>query len=274
MATFLEEPEEFNEESLQEDEQLETFNTLDPEKDSLGEEEEVDGNVTEEEELPEKYRGKSVTEIVQMHSEAEKLVGRQSSEVGELRKLVDDFVKTNLNSNAQGAKEPEEEIDFFDKPQESINKTIAANPDIQEIKQLRQELLKQEAIGKLNSVHPDFMATAQSEPFQDWVKASKVRTELLVRADSKFDFDAADELLTNWKEKLQVVSQTKDIASKDRGQQRKAASTGSAKGTGESRSKKIYRRSEIMNLMQNDPKRYQQLADELLIAYEEGRVRA
>ncbi len=111
-------------------------------------------------------------------------------------------------------------------------------------------------------------------PFQDWVKASKVRTELLVRADSKFDFDAADELLTNWKEKLQVASQTKDIASKDRGEQRKAASTGSAKGTGESRSKKIYRRSEIMNLMQNDPKRYQQLADELLIAYEEGRVRA
>ena len=262
MATFVEEPEEFNEESLQEDEQLETFNSLEPEEDSLSEEVEADGNVAEEEELPEKYRGKSVTEIVQMHSEAEKLVGRQSSEVGELRKLVDDFVKTNLNSNAQGANEPEEEIDFFDKPQESINRTISANPDIQEIKQLKQELLKQEAIGKLNSVHPDFMATAQSEPFQEWVK------------DSKFDFDAADELLTNWKEKLQVASQTKEIANKDRGQQRKAASTGSAKGTGESKSKKIYRRSEIMNLMQNDPKRYQQLADELLIAYEEGRVRA
>ena len=71
-----------------------------------------------------------------------------------------------------------------------------------------------------------------------------------------------------------MASQTKEIANKDRGQQRKAASTGSAKGTGESKSKKIYRRSEIMNLMQNDPKRYQQLADELLIAYEEGRVRA
>jgi hypothetical protein len=38
---------------------------------------------TPEEEIPEKYQGKSVTDIVRMHQEAEKLLGRQSSEVGE-----------------------------------------------------------------------------------------------------------------------------------------------------------------------------------------------
>ena len=38
--------------------------------------------------LPDKYQGKSTAEIVQMHQEAEKLLGRQSSEVGELRKML------------------------------------------------------------------------------------------------------------------------------------------------------------------------------------------
>ena len=37
--------------------------------------------------VPDKYAGKSVQEIVRMHQEAEKLLGRQSAEVGDLRKL-------------------------------------------------------------------------------------------------------------------------------------------------------------------------------------------
>jgi hypothetical protein len=39
--------------------------------------------------IPDKYQGKSIKDIVQMHQEAEKLLGRQSSEVGELRRIVD-----------------------------------------------------------------------------------------------------------------------------------------------------------------------------------------
>ena len=36
-------------------------------------------------ELPEKYQGKSVEDLVQMHQELEKFSGKQSTEVGELR---------------------------------------------------------------------------------------------------------------------------------------------------------------------------------------------
>jgi hypothetical protein len=117
------------------------------------------------------------------------------------------------------------------------------------------------------------METAQTAEFQSWVQASKVRTELLQRADSLYDFDAADELLSNWKEKSVNAKKAKEVVEKDRGQQRKAASSGSAKGTGESKSKKIYRRSDIINLMQTNPNRYSELADEITIAYSEGRVR-
>ena len=53
----------------------------------------------------------------------------------------------------------------------------------------------------------------------------------------------------------------------------KAASTGNTKGSSEAPSRKIYRRADIIKLMQTDPDRYQQLAPEIRQAYSEGRVR-
>lgn len=275
MATILDTPEEFNEDSLQENEELTTFEEQEPVEDNLEQEEVVQAEEPQEEEdsLPDKYKGKSVAEIVRMHQEAEKLVGRQSSEVGELRKVVDDFIKTNLDNNTHEKQAEVEEIDFFEKPKEAIAQSISSNSDIQEIKQMKIEMERRDALNRLEQAHPNFMETARSEDFIDWVKASKVRTELLQRADSNFDFDAADELLSTWKERTQASTKAKEVVEKDRGQQRKAASSGSAKGTGESKSKKIYRRSDIINLMQNNPARYLELSDEITQAYSEGRVR-
>ena len=58
--------------------------------------EEVEQPQAEEQGLPDKYQGKSLEEVVQMHQEAEKLLGRQSSEVGELRKVVDDYISQTV----------------------------------------------------------------------------------------------------------------------------------------------------------------------------------
>ena len=40
-------------------------------------------------ELPEKYRSKTLEEVIRMHQEAEKLIGKQAQEVGEVRKLAE-----------------------------------------------------------------------------------------------------------------------------------------------------------------------------------------
>ena len=69
----------------------------------------------EEDQIPEKYQGKDIKDIVQMHQEAEKLLGKQSSEVGELRKIVDDFVKTQIEAN-KSPQESVEDLDIFDDP--------------------------------------------------------------------------------------------------------------------------------------------------------------
>ena len=54
-----------------------------------------------EEELPAKYQGKSLQDVVQMHQEAEKALGRQSVKSGNLDKLLTSLSKAKHNSHNQ-----------------------------------------------------------------------------------------------------------------------------------------------------------------------------
>ena len=53
----------------------------------------------------------------------------------------------------------------------------------------------------------------------------------------------------------------------------KSASTGNARGTGQTQRKKQYRRADIIKLMKTDPERYAALSEEIFQAYAEGRVK-
>lgn len=223
--------------------------------------------------VPEKYQNKSIEELVQMHQEAEKLVGKQSSEVGELRKVVDEYIQQQTQLTQQ-MNEPVEEIDFFSEPDKAVSKAIENHPSVREAKQVAQEYRKTTALSQLQSKHPEMNAILQDEKFLEWIKGSNVRTRLLQQADQQFDVEAADELFSTWKERQQMIGTTADAEKSQRKQQIKAASTGSSSGSGERASRKIYRRADIINLMRTDPARYQALSDEILKAYAEGRVKS
>ncbi len=79
--------------------------------------------------LPEKYRTKSLEEVIRMHQEAEKLIGKQAQEVGEVRKLADELLKQSLSSKQQPSQiEDEPEVDFFENPQKAVQKTVDKHP--------------------------------------------------------------------------------------------------------------------------------------------------
>lgn len=261
------------EEELQDGEELATLEEEDTTEQEAPEEptpEEVE--TEEEDDLPEKYRGKSAKDIIRMHQEAEKLLGRQSSEVGELRKLVDNFIQSQTQQ-AANAQEVDEDIDFFEDPQKAVERMLNNHPKFKQTEEMSRMLKQQQITAQLQTNHPDFQDIVADESFGEWVMASKVRQELYKRADNEFDYDAADELLSTWKERKSIVKQTKEHEESARKQQAKAASTGTAKGSGETSRKKIYRRTDIIKLMQNDPQRYLDLADEITLAYSEGRVK-
>lgn len=238
-------------------------------------EEVVEESAEAEEELPEKYQGKDLKEIVRMHQEAEKLLGRQSQEVGELRKTFDEYIKTQLakEEQAHASTTNTQPVDFFEDPQKAVDYAIANHPKIKEAETASQRLRMQEVLARLKAEHPDFTDILKSEDFTKWVAKSKFRTDLLNRLDKLYDFDAAEELLTSWKERQSVVNETVQNETKARKQQVKTASTGDTRGSAEAPSRKVYRRADIMKLMQTDPERYIQLAPEIRQAYAEGRVK-
>jgi len=224
--------------------------------------------------IPEQYRGKSLKEIVQMHQEVEKVMSRHSNEVGELRKIVDEYITTQTPSPApQQNVEPESDIDYFTDPQGAVNRAIENHPKIREAQKYTEDYKKQAALAALGNKHPDMQTILADPRFAEWIKASKIRTQLFVEADQRYNADAADELFSLWKERKVVAQQTANVEKQVRKQQLRAANTGKARGSAESTAKKQYRRADIIKLMKTDPERYQALSNEIFQAYAEGRVK-
>jgi len=225
--------------------------------------------------LPEKYAGKSTAEIARMHQELEKRLGQQSQEVGELRRHFDDYVQTSISAQQSSAPEaPVEEVDFFADPAAAVAKAIENHPTLQQAQAVAAEMAKSQALAKLKASHPDMDTVLKDTGFQEWVKKSEIRTQMYKDADQRYDFAKADELLNLYKERASVVEQTKAVEKQAQKNEIKKASTGTARSNPEGASpKKVYRRRDIIELMNADPKRYEALMPEIMKAYSEGRVK-
>ena len=223
-----------------------------------------------EEDIPDKYRNKSPAELVRMHQEAERMLGRQSGEVGELRKVVDEFV---MSQSTKKEETVDEEIDYFSDPEKAIQQAIEKHPAVQEAQKASMDMKKSSAQAMLKEKHPDMADILTDEKFVSWVGESQFRTNLLRQADRNFDYEAADEIFSLWKDRQSLIGQTVNAEKSSRNSALKAASTGGASGTSETNSKKIFRRADIIKLMKNDPDRYTAMSDEIMLAYAEGRVK-
>jgi hypothetical protein len=259
-------------ETLVEPDQIEA--SLQPEEVSKPEEPEETAPEPEEDELPEKYRGKSAADIAKMHMEAERAMGRQGNEIGELRKVFDDFVKSS--AQAQTAPEPKEvdETDYFVDPQAAVNRQIESHPALQQAQAVAVEMRKAQGVAELTSRHPDVKEVLGSADFQEWVNGSPVRQRLYQEADQQMDVSAADELLSTFKQLKRTAASSEEVSKAARKSAVKNASTGSSRNNPDGQRRgRVYRRSDIRQLMRNDPKRYEELQPEIMLAYAEGRVR-
>ena len=238
----------------------------------VGVEEEPSPEMDNQEEIPQKYHGKSNAELIRMHQEAEKLSGRQGNEVGELRKLVDDYVVNQTVTKPVEEKLTISDVDWIENPDGSVDRKIDNHPAIKKAEQASLKFSQMEVMNKISVAHPDFKDIVADQTFIDWVGKSQARIKKLKQADS-FDFDSADDLFTTWKERQELLGQAKAGADIERKNSLKAGSNGGARGSGEGSKKKFFKRSELLHMMQHDPDRYLANSDAITQAYAEGRVR-
>jgi hypothetical protein len=230
--------------------------------------------------IPDKFSGKSVEDIVKSYQNLEQELGRKSQEIGELRQLSDSFLKAEISRNdgqtsLQSENSTDEtEGDFFEDPNKAVNSLIEKHPKFQEFQEFQARQQQDTSKAQLEQTHPDYVDIVQDSNFQDWVKASTFRTDLFQQAD-RYNYAAADELLTHWKERS-MIDKTAEVQQKQKATRKKNLKAGKTESRVSSEStagKKTYRRADLIRLKQSDPTRYADLADEIFNAYAEGRVK-
>lgn len=227
---------------------------------------------TDDEDIPEKYRGKSIKDVIDMHLNAEKAMGRTNNELGELRKLTDQILQQQLGEDKAAAQKAKLDSDtLLEDPDAAINSAVEANP---RLKQLEAKLTARERADQLaafNRQHPNAGALVNDPTFLAWVDASPTRKRLLQQADQTFDYELASEILTTYEA---LHPSNKEEAEQERQESKRAMSNAkpSASSAGKGK-KRVYKRADLMRLRTVDPDRYEKLQPEILAAYAEGRVR-
>ena len=226
---------------------------------------------------PEKYAGKTLEDVINMHQNVEKAFGRQGQEVGQQRQMIDQLMhKSQANQAAETTEDAVSfEDSFYDDPAKAVNSAIENHPEIVKAREGNVKSAQTANLTQLESTHPDFMAVVGDSNFQKWVGESGIRTELFRRADANYDFNAANELLGTWKQ-ISMIGKTKEVNKQQKESRQKAMrqTSSETRSSGDSvGGKKMYRRSDLIALQRTDPSRYEALGDEIMAAYAEGRVK-
>ena len=233
----------------------------------------------------ERYAGKTMDDVIKMQQEAEKLMSKQSGELGEAkaelreqRQLVKALLEAQRSATETTPNIEESvdfEQDFYSDPADAVNKAIENHPELIEARKERQMQQQQHQVGVLEKAYPDWQDRVADKTFQDWVGSSEIRTEMFRKADSDYRPDYAIELFDMF-DKVNMIDKTKEVQKQEtekRDKALKATSTETRSTSDSIGGKKVYRRSDLINLQVTDPNRYASLADEIQSAYAEGRVK-
>lgn len=153
-----------------------------------------------------RFSGKSVDDVLESYAALESRLGKQSEEIGSLRRMQEQLVDLQLRQSSQpqvaDTAEPVAPItsdDIYENPDEAIGRVVEKRtksqlePIQQELAQLRQERAKAE----LRSKFPTWEQDIRTEEFADWVTQSQFRTSMYNAANGG-DLGAATDLLSGW----------------------------------------------------------------------------
>lgn len=243
------------------------------------------------EEIPDKYRGKAVEDVIDMHRNAESALGRTNNELGQYKKLTDQLLDLKRHDDLLkgGADEADiEEVtlpeisstDMLDNPTDAISKVVDARltADSQKRDRDAAEAAALEDQREFAEKHPDAGQIANDPKFVEWVSKSPTRLRA-ARAAYEGEFGSGSDLLDEWKA-LSTDTSIEDSGTVEEDANLEAArkagtiSAGSTQTTDAPKGK-VYRRLDLIRLKIEDPEAYADpgFQQEIVAAYNEGRVK-
>lgn len=237
-----------------------------------------------EDDLPEKFRGKSPREIAEAYKQLESQYGRMANDLGQQRAITDRILNlrrdNDLRQNGAGVTQPEtpkiKATDLAEDPTGSIEKVVNARlaRDQQAAEQQAVETSRQLAAQRFVTNHPDYQDFVNNAEFMQWVQESPTRRRAAVAVQSG-DFDAGSDLLSEFKESKKARAKVTDENNLNaaRSASLESGSRGNSEGT--PKGGKIYNRADLLRLQISNPDLY--YSDEyqavIMKAYAEKRVK-
>lgn len=226
--------------------------------------------------VPSKFEGKTAEDIAKSYTDLEAKFGKQGNELGELRRMTDQILQRQLQTdNAPSNTEPESNLDddFLLNPGETVQKLVN-----EAMKPLADKLQNQErstSVASLEQKHPDMATIVQNEKFQEWILSSPAR-EANWGLAANGDFEQADDLFSTYKALNPEPSITETAPVADNSAELETAtamSTGaSSEGTSTGKPGQVFSRRRLVALQVENPAKYRELASEIEAAYTEGRI--
>jgi hypothetical protein len=140
------------------------------------------------------------TDWEKRYKDLEVAYSRQGQQIGEYRKLVDDYLSSTPEPEETQEVRPITSDDIFDDPNSAVSKVVENHPAIKRVTELEKELAQTRADAAreaFRAKHPTFDEAVASPEFANWINSDTTRVELAQRAD-KFDMIAADALFSLW----------------------------------------------------------------------------
>lgn len=163
-------------------------------------------------EIPERFKDKSIEDVIKSYTELEKAYSRQGNDLGEYRKLSEQLLALE---SAGGSKETETQSEdisidaLYDDPKGTIEKVVS-----QRVSGLEQQLQQERFTARLkqmNSKYDGWQEEVRTPEFVNWVQEwanTPVRQRLVMQGDQG-DLDAAEEVLLSYYEKKQLAQQVR-----------------------------------------------------------------
>ena len=231
--------------------------------------------------MPEKFKGKALEEVIESYVNLEKEYGSKANEVGELRKLTDQILQNQVAAQPQSAlaeQVGEQHVnelgfdDFVDDPVQAIDQALASNPRLQKMEQALEHREHEIARSALLAKHEDADDVVSSPAFQKWVMEAEGRQKMLRTAHVENDAALAGDLIDVFKA-TQVAATETAIDERDAIAASDLKKASVETGSVPAQTKPMFRRKELIQLKIRDPQRYEAMSDEIKQAYADGRVK-
>jgi hypothetical protein len=232
--------------------------------------------------MPEKLKGKTAEEIAQIYVAEQSYVGEVKAQLGDYRSMTDRFL--SLEEKRVGDLETAGQDDLTIDPTELLANPVQVlddyyekrrgnDPSVNALQQRLDALEGQVGQSSIEQKHPDAITTAQSPEFQSWVNGNSFRGRIAQQAIANKDVDALDYLLSEFKGTQTPAASEEDPASSTEVQRARSVVTESASsGNASVKSDKRFSRRKLVHLKMTNPDEYSARADEILMAYAQGRV--